>query len=164
MLVDMSCGSGLFSRRFAKSGRFAGIVAADFSENMLKQTAQFFREDPTIDPRQAPHHACIKPVGFIERLFLDTQAIFHNSTLHPAHAQQMPCGYKTRFKLQHNVAKPPTNTVLKCKASLRWENSISGAFCGCFNACIKLQPFRKKYEAKQWLDADWILLGHDIIG
>lgn len=50
----MSCGSGLFSRRFAKSGRFAGVVASDFSENMLKQTAQFFRDDPTIDPRHAP--------------------------------------------------------------------------------------------------------------
>ncbi len=36
-LVDMSCGSGLFSRRFAASGRFAGVVAADFSESMLLQ-------------------------------------------------------------------------------------------------------------------------------
>ncbi|KAG2485936.1 hypothetical protein HYH03_015380 [Edaphochlamys debaryana] len=41
LLVDMSCGSGLFSRRFARSGRFAGVVAADFSENMLKQTRQY---------------------------------------------------------------------------------------------------------------------------
>ena len=37
VLVDMSCGSGLFSRRFAASGRFAGVVAADFSESMLLQ-------------------------------------------------------------------------------------------------------------------------------
>ena len=29
-LVDMSCGSGLFTRRFLKSNRFAGVVAADF--------------------------------------------------------------------------------------------------------------------------------------
>ncbi len=37
VLVDMSCGSGLFSRKFAASGRFAGVVAVDFSESMLLQ-------------------------------------------------------------------------------------------------------------------------------
>ena len=37
VVVDISCGSGLFARRFAASGRFAGVVAADFSESMLTQ-------------------------------------------------------------------------------------------------------------------------------
>ncbi|GIL59042.1 hypothetical protein Vafri_14011 [Volvox africanus] len=41
VLVDMSCGSGLFSRRFARSGSFAGVVAADFSESMLQQTREY---------------------------------------------------------------------------------------------------------------------------
>ncbi|GIM05522.1 hypothetical protein Vretimale_9987 [Volvox reticuliferus] len=41
VLVDMSCGSGLFSRRFARSGRFAGVIAADFSESMLQQTREY---------------------------------------------------------------------------------------------------------------------------
>jgi SAM-dependent methyltransferase len=49
-LVDMSCGSGLFSRRFLKSGRFAGVIAADFSESMLGQAKQYLNEDPTLDP------------------------------------------------------------------------------------------------------------------
>ena len=49
VLVDMSCGSGLFTRRFAKSGQFAGVVAADFSESMLEQTAAFIREDRDLD-------------------------------------------------------------------------------------------------------------------
>lgn len=49
-LVDMSCGSGLFTRRFAKSGKFPMVVAADFSENMLKQTRAFVQEDRSIDP------------------------------------------------------------------------------------------------------------------
>jgi hypothetical protein len=40
-LVDMSCGSGLFTRRFLKSGRFAGVVAADFRcECSQRGTAQ----------------------------------------------------------------------------------------------------------------------------
>ncbi|EFJ44161.1 hypothetical protein VOLCADRAFT_106536 [Volvox carteri f. nagariensis] len=41
VLVDMSCGSGLFSRRFARSGAFSGVVAADFSESMLQQTREY---------------------------------------------------------------------------------------------------------------------------
>ncbi|KAK9100496.1 hypothetical protein Scep_023926 [Stephania cephalantha] len=41
VLVDASCGSGLFSRKFAKSGKYAGVVALDFSENMLRQCYDF---------------------------------------------------------------------------------------------------------------------------
>lgn len=44
VLVDMSCGSGLFTRRFANSGAFDGVVAADFSESMLRQTRDFLKE------------------------------------------------------------------------------------------------------------------------
>ena len=49
--MDLSCGSGLFSRRFIKSGSFKGVIVSDFSENMLKQSSQFINEDPAIDPR-----------------------------------------------------------------------------------------------------------------
>lgn len=52
VLVDMSCGSGLFSRRFVRSGKFSGVVAADFSESMLTQAKQFFEEDRGLDTRQ----------------------------------------------------------------------------------------------------------------
>ncbi|GLC56003.1 hypothetical protein PLESTB_001054000 [Pleodorina starrii] len=41
VMVDMSCGSGLFSRRFARSGSFSGVIAADFSESMLQQTREY---------------------------------------------------------------------------------------------------------------------------
>lgn len=37
-VIDLSCGSGLFTRRLAKSGKFEKIVALDFSESMLRQT------------------------------------------------------------------------------------------------------------------------------
>jgi hypothetical protein len=52
-LVDMSCGSGLFARRFLASGRFAGVVAADFSESMLREARQNFERDAGVDPGQA---------------------------------------------------------------------------------------------------------------
>jgi len=37
VLLDMSCGSGLFTRRFAASGAYAQVVGADFSEAMLQE-------------------------------------------------------------------------------------------------------------------------------
>ncbi|PKI64715.1 probable flavin-containing monooxygenase 1 [Punica granatum] len=45
LLVDVSCGSGLFSRRFAKSGTYSGVIALDFSENMLRQCYDFIKSD-----------------------------------------------------------------------------------------------------------------------
>jgi ubiquinone/menaquinone biosynthesis C-methylase UbiE len=47
----MSCGSGLFARRFVKSGRFKGVIAADYSEAMLGQAKQFFDQNTALDPR-----------------------------------------------------------------------------------------------------------------
>ncbi|XP_022965827.1 uncharacterized methyltransferase At2g41040, chloroplastic [Cucurbita maxima] len=48
LLVDASCGSGLFSRKFAKSGAFSGVIALDFSENMLLQCYDFIKKDATL--------------------------------------------------------------------------------------------------------------------
>lgn len=48
LLVDVSCGSGLFSRKFAKSGSYSGVVALDFSENMLRQCYDFLKRDATL--------------------------------------------------------------------------------------------------------------------
>ncbi|KAK9918463.1 hypothetical protein WJX75_004235 [Coccomyxa subellipsoidea] len=58
VLVDMSCGSGLFSRRFVRSSKFAGVVAADFSESMLIQAKQFFDEDVSMDARWLKSAEC----------------------------------------------------------------------------------------------------------
>ncbi|XP_010533098.1 PREDICTED: uncharacterized methyltransferase At2g41040, chloroplastic [Tarenaya hassleriana] len=48
LLVDVSCGSGLFSRKFAKSGKYSAVVALDFSENMLRQCNDFIKQDNTL--------------------------------------------------------------------------------------------------------------------
>ncbi|XP_039031631.1 uncharacterized methyltransferase At2g41040, chloroplastic-like [Hibiscus syriacus] len=47
-LVDVSCGSGLFSRKFAKSGTYSSVIALDFSENMLRQCNDFIKKDVPI--------------------------------------------------------------------------------------------------------------------
>ncbi|KAL4397814.1 hypothetical protein HN51_002348 [Arachis hypogaea] len=44
-IVDVSCGTGLISRKFAKSGSYSGVVALDFSENMLRQCYDFINKD-----------------------------------------------------------------------------------------------------------------------
>ncbi|CAE7248363.1 unnamed protein product [Symbiodinium sp. CCMP2456] len=44
-LLDASCGSGLFSRRFAASGDYSTVVALDFSESMLRQVDDFARQE-----------------------------------------------------------------------------------------------------------------------
>ncbi|XP_043722628.1 uncharacterized methyltransferase At1g78140, chloroplastic [Telopea speciosissima] len=44
-IVDASCGSGMFSRLFAKSGLFFLVVALDFSENMLRQCHEFINRE-----------------------------------------------------------------------------------------------------------------------
>ncbi|KAL3744299.1 hypothetical protein ACJRO7_013544 [Eucalyptus globulus] len=48
LLVDVSCGSGLFSRKFTKSGTYSGVIALDYSENMLRQCYDFIKQDDTI--------------------------------------------------------------------------------------------------------------------
>ncbi|WOG90784.1 hypothetical protein DCAR_0310029 [Daucus carota subsp. sativus] len=48
ILVDVSCGSGLFTRKFAKSGTYSKVIALDFSENMLRQSYDFIKEDDTV--------------------------------------------------------------------------------------------------------------------
>lgn len=48
LLVDVSCGSGLFSRKFAKSGAYSKVIALDFSENMLRQCYDYVKQDDTI--------------------------------------------------------------------------------------------------------------------
>ena len=51
VLVDLSCGSGLFTRRFVKSNQFQAVIAADYSETMLQQTRQLFNQEPSLDKK-----------------------------------------------------------------------------------------------------------------
>ncbi|XP_020592599.1 uncharacterized methyltransferase At2g41040, chloroplastic isoform X1 [Phalaenopsis equestris] len=48
VLVDVSCGSGLFSRKFAALGTYSAVIALDFSENMLRQCYELIRQDASL--------------------------------------------------------------------------------------------------------------------
>lgn len=47
-IIDASCGSGMFSRLFAKSGLFSLVVGLDFSESMLKQCYDYINQEENI--------------------------------------------------------------------------------------------------------------------
>ena len=65
VLLDLSCGSGLFTRRFVASNKFKGVIAADFSESMLQQTKQLFDQDQLLDGRWCLDlHACHCLIAF----------------------------------------------------------------------------------------------------
>ncbi|KAM7266933.1 hypothetical protein ACFE04_009099 [Oxalis oulophora] len=53
VLVDVSCGSGLFSRKFATSGSYSNVIALDYSENMLRQNLALVRADVSRLPFQS---------------------------------------------------------------------------------------------------------------
>lgn len=48
-VIDASCGSGLFSRLFAKCGLYSLVVALDFSENMLRQCDEFIKQEDILE-------------------------------------------------------------------------------------------------------------------
>lgn len=48
VLVDVSCASGIFTRRLIKSGLYSSVIGLDFSENMLEQFQGFVQEDPSL--------------------------------------------------------------------------------------------------------------------
>ena len=47
-IIDASCGSGIFSRLFAKSEHFAMVYALDYSENMLRQCYEFLKQEANL--------------------------------------------------------------------------------------------------------------------
>lgn len=48
ILLDVSCGSGLFTRRFIQSNAFGAVIGSDFSDTMLRETWERLDADPSI--------------------------------------------------------------------------------------------------------------------
>jgi ubiquinone/menaquinone biosynthesis C-methylase UbiE len=53
VLVDMSCATGLFARRFAASGRYRRVLGCDYSASMLREARRRIRRDPELMPRSS---------------------------------------------------------------------------------------------------------------
>ncbi|XP_052164438.1 uncharacterized methyltransferase At1g78140, chloroplastic-like [Oryza glaberrima] len=65
IIVDASCGSGLFSRLFVKSELYSLVVALDFSENMLKQCNEYVKQENISDKTLALVRADISRLPFV---------------------------------------------------------------------------------------------------
>ncbi|VAI48430.1 unnamed protein product [Triticum turgidum subsp. durum] len=65
IIIDASCGSGLFSRLFVKSELYCLVVALDFSENMLKQCKEFIKQENISDERLVLVRADISRLPFV---------------------------------------------------------------------------------------------------
>jgi ubiquinone/menaquinone biosynthesis C-methylase UbiE len=48
VLVDMSCATGLFTRRFAKSGKYDRVLGCDYSASMLDEARRRIQTDETL--------------------------------------------------------------------------------------------------------------------
>ena len=48
VLIDMSCATGLFSRRFVKSKLYSRVIACDYSDSMLTEARRRIQADPEI--------------------------------------------------------------------------------------------------------------------
>ncbi|KAF8697399.1 hypothetical protein HU200_035997 [Digitaria exilis] len=78
-IVDASCGSGLFSRLFVKSGLYSLVVALDFSENMLKQCNEYLRQESISDERLALVRADISRLPFMNG---SIDAVYAGAAIH----------------------------------------------------------------------------------
>lgn len=79
-VMDLSCGSGLFTRRFLSCGAFTSIVAVDYSVAMLTQTQQFVNR---MDSNAAASLQLVR--ADVGRLPFQTEsfnAIFSGAALH----------------------------------------------------------------------------------
>jgi len=52
-VVDMSCATGLFTRRLAKSNDYNRVIACDYSESMLQEARRRINSDPSLQTKSS---------------------------------------------------------------------------------------------------------------
>jgi SAM-dependent methyltransferase len=50
VIVDMSCATGLFTRRFASAGKYGRVLGCDYSPSMLTEARRRINSDPNLSP------------------------------------------------------------------------------------------------------------------
>jgi ubiquinone/menaquinone biosynthesis C-methylase UbiE len=73
-LVDMSCATGLFTRRFATSGRYDRVLGCDYSESMLEEARRRIERDPKLRSANRRSHGT-KPPTRVDLVRLDVGQI-----------------------------------------------------------------------------------------
>lgn len=101
ILVDMSCATGLFTRRFAASGKYSRVLGCDYSDSMLLEAGRRIRSEPDLLSSKTTN---------IELIRLDVGQIpMKNNTIDALHAgAAMHCwpDLKAAVSEIHRVLKP----------------------------------------------------------
>ena len=104
-MVDLSCGSGLFARKFAQSGNVAGVVASGFSESMPDQAAQYLSADYKsagsvlllrADVARLPFAMGSEAAIFAGALLLQISCLHDEAMLQPAKIELSACMHHSR--------------------------------------------------------------------
>jgi ubiquinone/menaquinone biosynthesis C-methylase UbiE len=62
VLVDMSCATGLFTRRFASSGLYDRVIGCDYSDSMLREARRRIRFDSKLQSQRALYNTTLELV------------------------------------------------------------------------------------------------------
>nr|CAB3470987.1 unnamed protein product [Digitaria exilis] len=128
ILLDVSCGSGLFTRKFAKSETYSAVIALDFSENMLRQCYEFIKQDNTLLNAYALH-----PVAEISRV-LRPGGVFVGTTFLSS-PRNNPFSVEALRPLRQIVG--PVNTSYNYFTEAELEDLCKS--CGLVNYSSKVQ-------------------------
>ncbi|KAH9292335.1 hypothetical protein KI387_042478, partial [Taxus chinensis] len=131
LLVDVSCGSGLFSRRFVKCGHYSGVVALDFSENMLRQCYEFVKQDRSLSAMYATYMLVLRCIaGHLPLLLYDLHPLFMLNTEKTkdklTEIKEQHQWYYLIHSIRHNLLYGLSDSLQKRKLA-KWVFSSHGS-------------------------------------
>ncbi|CAM9144117.1 unnamed protein product [Ectocarpus fasciculatus] len=108
-VIDLSCGSGLMTRRLVSSGRYSRVIGGDLSPTMLAETARRFREEDLGAP-ELIRHVLLTVLTRLQCLWCDVSRLpLKTESLDGVHAgAALHCWSKLEDSLSevHRVLKP----------------------------------------------------------
>ncbi|GAB2216152.1 hypothetical protein Droror1_Dr00023921 [Drosera rotundifolia] len=160
LLVDVSCGSGLFSRKFAKSGAYSDVIALDFSEHMLRQCYEFTKnEDATLSEKLALVRADVSRLPFPSA---SVDAIHAGAALHCWPSPSNAIAEITRVLrsggvfvgstfLRSTSSSPVINSLFRRTYNYLTEEEIKDlcSLCGLVNYSSKVQQSFIMFSAQK---------------
>jgi len=82
-VVDMSCATGLFTRRLAKSGQYDRVIGCDYSDSMLKEARRRIQADPDLTSSSATSLDLVRcDVGDIPMVSESVDALHAGAAMH----------------------------------------------------------------------------------
>ena len=104
VLVDMSCATGLFTRRFAKSGKYKRVLGCDYSESMLEEARRRIDADSELAGRRKSTNTQLDLIRLdVGRIPMQNDSV---DALHAGAAMHCWPDLPSAVKEVHRVLKP----------------------------------------------------------